>query len=401
MPKAVTAHVSAGDTNPKQGGPNGAAMPAGSIPFKIAGRQSSRQAFSSSVANLAAGLVPLSPIPIQPSGFIRWINLEVTIASTGGTPTFAADAPFNVLNSIEFRNAAGNDIIPPVTGYQLFLMNKYGCQMAAAPFSDPRNHRQYTTSGGNAHFYLAIPLEIDPSNGYGSIPALAANRVYQLNVTLSALSQIYTSAPTSATVTINATTYYWTEPPREGPHGMRQATHPNGVGTTAQWQIEQPSVNPGDRKIKSNNVGNLIRLLIFTIRNSSGVRIDTNGVPALSEILVDNAPLFYLPAAEWEWFMALNYGFTAATKDVAVGLDTGVYVMPFFALTEGLAGVNAGHRGQYLSTLDSSLLELRGTSWGSAVSGVEILTQSVVPSSDRNEAGGSAAAFYGEALRHH
>lgn len=411
--KAVT--IAAGDSTDPQhkgnhnqhgghGGHNGGGGGGGMIPFKISGKQASRSGFATTTATLTASTTSTQMISIQPSGFVRFLNLEVTLTPTGGTPSFAADGPWNVFAAVELRNAAGNDLIPPVTGYQLYLMNKYGSQFATGPYADPKNNRQYSSTAGAAHFFLAIPLELDNKTGYGSIPSLAANRTYLLSLTFGSIATVYspTTPPTSVAVTVNCTSYYWAEPPSHGPHGMRQATHPNGVGTTAQWQIEQPSVNPGDRKIKSNNVGNLIRCLIFTIRNSSGVRIDTNGVPNLSELYVDNAPLMYLTNTEWEYLMAaVWYGFTAATKDTAGGLDTGVYVIPFFTFTEGLAGIGDGHRGQYLQTLDSTLLELRGSSWGSAISGIDILTQAVVPSGDKEEAGGAVAAFYGHALQHH
>jgi hypothetical protein len=91
--------------------------------------------------------------------------------------------------------------------------------------------------------------------------------------------------------------------------------------------------------------------------------------------------------------MSRIYGLNAgASKDVKAGLDTGVYVIPFYALAEGSAMANA-RRSQYLPTLDASLLQLRGTSWGAGASTLEIITNSVVPMS---ASGGSASgALYG------
>jgi hypothetical protein len=65
-------------------------------------------------------------------------------------------------------------------------------------------------------------------------------------------------------------------------------------------------------------------------------------------------------------------------KDTAGGLDTGVYVIPFHAMTGGLSGDPANSRTQLLPTLDSSQLQIRGV-WGSAASTLEIITNNIVP----------------------
>ena len=133
--------------------------------------------------------------------------------------------------------------------------------------------------------------------------------------------------------------------------------------------------------MKSNNVGNVIRAIIFTLRNAAGARIDTAGWPQVSEIYLDNDPMFYWTQNEWEYMMATTFGFNAAAKDVALGLDTGVYVLPFYALNSGVAGDPMATRAQYLPTLDASLLQIRGTSFGANASTLEILTNSVIPTS--------------------
>jgi hypothetical protein len=358
--------------------PDQAAVPM--LPFELASRQMTRFSFTTGVLTASATApLPVSPIQIPAVGYLRFLNLEVTVTGTGGTtPAFTADAPFNIIQALEFKTAAGNDIIAPYTGYQLYLADKYGAQYAQAPWSDNRLSRQYSAVAPSAHFFLQVPLEIDSRNGLGAVPALASNRSYQLALTLAAIPTVLSGAP-GVTVTINGTAYYWSEPPATTQNGVTQETTPHGVGTLSQWQIEMPPITPGDKYIKSNNVGNVLRTLIFTMRNASGARIDTNGWPAVSEIYLDNEPMFYLTQNEWEDDMVKWYGLDAAAKDVARGLDTGVYVIPFHALTGGIAGDEANSRGQLLPTLDASQLQIRGTAFGSAVSTLEIMTNSVIP----------------------
>jgi hypothetical protein len=380
MPKSATQTA----TRPTSDAGASDAAPVASLPFQVASRQMTRFSFTAgTVAMQAAASTPISVIQIPAVGYLSAINLEVTVSTTSTGLTFNADAPFNVLQAIEFKTAAGNDIIVPLTGYQMYLANKYGTQFSGAPWSDAKLSRQYsaiTGTNGSAHFFLPVPLEIDAGNGMGSIPALASNRSYQLQLTLAAISTVFGGTVTAASVTITGTAYYWSEPPAVTQNGVSQTTAPRGLGTLSQWQVEQPPITPGDKYMKSNNVGNVIRCLIFTLRNSSGARIDTNGWPGVSELYLDNEPMFYFTQNEWEDNMVKWYGLSAATKDVAQGLDTGVYVIPFHLLTANAVG-DAMSRAQYLATIDASQLQLRGTSWGSAVSTLEILTNSVIPSS--------------------
>lgn len=374
-------------TAPAVATPPGKQQVAPALPFPIASRKMTRMSFNVPTQNLAASTpTPISPIQIPAVGYLSHVNLEVTVTGTGGTtPAWTADGPFNVLSSVELKTAAGNNIIVPLTGYQVYLANKYGAQYAVAPYSDNKLSRQYAATAPSAHFFLQVPLEIDGSTGLGAIPALASNRSYQLVLNYAAISTVLTGAPT-VTVNILATAHYWSEPVAQTQNGMTQATEPPGLGTLSQWQIESPPITPGDKYMKSNNTGNVLRTLIFTLRNSSGARIDTNGWPGVSEIYLDNDPMFYLTQNEWEDSMVKWYGFTASAKDVAGGLDTGVYVLPFHALTaDGTAG-SGGPRNQYLPTLDASQLQLRGISFGSASSTLEIITNSVIPV--------SAAALY-------
>lgn len=359
------------------------------IPFALASRKQTRLSFDLGTTSLdSAAAKPITPVQIPAVGYLSHLNLEVTVTTVGGAggTAFAADGPFNILQSVEFKTAAGNDIIVPVTGYGLYIQNKWGAQYAVAPQSDAKASHSYSkVDGANAaaHFFLQIPLEIDTANGYGSIPALASNRSYQLNLILAAISTAFTAAalPGSTTVAIRGTAHYWSEPPASTASGAQQATAPTGIGSVSQWQMEMPTVTPGDKLIKSNNVGNVLRTLIFILRNSTGARIDADW-PAFSELYLDNEPMFYLPKTEWEDSMSKWLNVSAKTKDsaTAVSLDTGVYVIPFHALAGGFLGDPANSRAQYLPTVDASQLQIRGTSFGANVSTLEIYTNSVIPS---------------------
>lgn len=378
--------------------PRPGAAPSGSrqapvpqLPFVVGSRNASRFSFTLPTTALGASSVPLPPVQIPAVGYLKGIELEVTIAGSGGTsPTFTADAPFNALAAVELRNSSGNDLIVPVTGYQLYLINKYGCQDFDAPMGDTRVDPTYTATSPSAHFIMRIPCEISPADAFGAIPALASNRSYQLQITLAALATVISSNPT-LNVTIVGTAIYWTEPVASTASGVQQATSPLYNGSLNLWQLEPLPVTPGDKYVKSNNVGNVLRTLIFVLRTAAGARTSADW-PALCELYLDNFPMFYFPTQQWQSLMSRWYQLRNASLDAANGLDTGVFVIPFFALAEGAAIANA-RRSQYLPTLDTALLQLRGTSWGASASTLEILTNSVQPVSPTT--GSSSAALYG------
>ena len=347
----------------------------GQVPFSISSRIATRDSFTDTKTLSAAAPVSVSPIQIPAVGFIKHLWLHVKLAATGGTsPAFAADGPFGSIASISFKTAAGNDIIVPVTGYELFLINKYG---GFSEVSDPRNGISYNVSGASAEFFLRLDFEFDAETGLGSIPALASNRSYQLFLTWAAISSFATGAP-AITATVTATAEFWFEPPQQSATGLTQAVSPQGIGTLSQWQMDMAPMTPGDKYVKLNNVGSVLRNVILIVRNASGARIDTNGLGDVAQLYLDNNLLFHLPKNLWQEKMRRWYNLNATTKDVANGLDTGVYVIPFHALTGSIAGETANSRSQLLPTLDSSLVQVR-SSWGSAVSTLQILTQNIIP----------------------
>src|SRR5690606_28912202 len=161
------------------------------IPFVRASRRKSQQAWSDTVALAAGSTVPARPIEIPAAGFLRYIELLIDVNSSGNAATVAApggtlDFPWNVINTIQVTNAAGDSISVPLTGYQLYLINKYG-GTREAPFNDPFNDPAYeavtTGSGSTAGSFqirLLFPFEIDPRDAFCSLPNLAANKAYQV-----------------------------------------------------------------------------------------------------------------------------------------------------------------------------------------------------------------------------
>lgn len=348
------------------------------IPFPIASRKQSRSSFTLPTVSLSASLSPQTPIEIPATGYLRYVDVRFTVATSGGTPQVTADAPFSLVTSIGLRTSDGTPILVPVTGYQLYLINKYGGQGGNSPVADPKYGYGYVGTATAYNFWLRVPFEFDAATGLGSVPALASNRNFQLDMTLTSIAGLYgaTTPPTTVTVNVSGTAHYWAVPVAANDAGLDQSGSPIGLGTLARWQLETPPVTPGDKFVKSNNVGGTLGALIFVLRTSAAARSDSDW-PALSQIYLDNEPQSYWTKGDWERKMVRDFMLASATKDTANGLDSGVYVWNLGAEGGSIAGDPQGTRAQYLSTLDASLLQLWGSSFGATSSTLEILTLTI------------------------
>jgi hypothetical protein len=374
---AATPQQSASANTASQQSPTGA-----NVPFQLATRASTRFSYSVGTVTLSATAnTPIPPIMIPAVGFLRGLNLEVTGTLTTGTSSPTPDTPFTALQVINLKTAAGNDIITPVTGYQAYLMQKYGSKRSVAPYSDARLGQQYASSATGFHYFQYIPLELDARTGFGALPAMASNRSYQLILTAAALSAI-NGGSTAGTLQINITAEYWSEPAATTVNGTPQTVMPVGSPTSiSQWNIAQYPLTPGDKYITlSSSVGNVINEMIFTLRNSAGARIGYSGAtgwPALCEIYLDNEPIQYLTNNEWSDNMTKRWQMPNAL-DTGQGLDTGVYVYAPEYDNGGTPGDPSTCNSQVLITVDSSQLQIRGTTWGSNASTLEVLTHSTI-----------------------
>lgn len=371
------------------------------IPFTRAAHRKSIQAGSGTVTLSAGALTPVAPIVLPPAGFIRDIELYIQVTSTGNGATVAVaavnDQPWNYINSMQVTNAAGDTIYVPINGYQLYLINKYG-GMYQAPNCDPRRDPAFValTTGagataGTGSFMLRIPFELDPRDAFCALPNLAANKAYQVLINFASIAAAYAggTAPSGAvTITWTMVMNYWSQPQPANGDGYPQQTAPGGVGSVSLWQFQSQVVTGGNKITQLINVGNTIRMGIFTLYSSAGTPIrDDTDWPATSYIRLNNDQLFYKPSTFWlsQMRQAYEYGQAAGTKDTADNLDTGVYVLPDFMSQHGSVDVD-GPRDQYLVTLDSTLIQHEAANFGGSAGTLYFLTNSIKPI--------SAAALY-------
>lgn len=325
----------------------------------------------------------LPVLNIPPAGFLRGLYIDVvaTTAGNSAATTYAANGPFNAIDTITLEDVNSAPIVGPLNGFDLYLINKYG----GYSFSDdPKSSPTYSATtgagatGGSFGFILRVPVEITNRDALGALPNKSGTSMFKLRLRLAATATIYGVAPTNApSVRVRVQQVSWWDPDPTDLKGRPQAQNPPGVQTTSFWSKAVFTVNAGQIRQPLERVGYLIRNLIFILQDNTGSRTagETNWLDPATIQFEANVLIARLKRV-WIHMIAQNYGYAAAI-DGAEGRDSGVYVEPFcldFGLKPG-----ADTRRGYLPTSSAARLELQGTVGGSGTHTLTVITNDVAP----------------------
>lgn len=367
--------------------PAGQGAGGATVPF-IRGTKKHREAFYDNTPNFGT---TVSPVNIPAYGFLRglWIRVDATGGNGSGTPAVASgDAPFNVFSFIGLFDVNGAPMYGPFgTGYSAFLIAKYGGYHR--DFDARGGDVLALTTGGNFRFWMYIPVEINMRNGLGVLANLNAAATYKLNMTIAAAATVY-STPPAPTVPagprIRIWLDSWAQPPANDLLGNMVDQIPYQHGTTQYWSSQVYNVASGQQTIRLQRVGLYMRNFIFILRTSAGVRTDADWPDPIG-IYLDGFELETV-SQNFLWQECYTqYGLATASLDTNANRDTGVYVRTYaddFGLRVGVE-----MRNRYLTTLQSSRLELRG-SFGANAASLEVLTNDISPAGDIFEPAGVA-----------
>jgi hypothetical protein len=385
--------------------------PTSAVPFT---RGSTDASMRDAQLQLAFAASQSTQVQLQTNAFLAGLVIEVTTvaAANAAAVAYTADAPYNYINLIRLDDPAGQGIISPITGYQLYLLNKYlpdtGCDFD--PASDP-NFNLVAGSGGTGgsfSFRLFLPVEHRHRDAFGAVNNSAANQRYLITLTTNPSTTVYSVAPTTPPTNVNITIYqqYWTSPPAtittsSGASQVQQS--PSGLGTVAFVRYERHNEvsGGGTPQIQLNNVGDYISALIFVLRNASNQRDGTTNVgvqpsgaagdwPLEFDWWVNDFQVHALNVGDWQRQMARLYGYTSAMGPSAGGiatttpntnakaLDIGVFVLTSnFGLFDRVE--NFQPAGQYLPTDSTTKLQIRGSTFGAGASYLEVITRMIRP----------------------
>jgi hypothetical protein len=359
--------------------------PAAGIRFTVASRPQTRFSNAQTVSNFG-GSTSFQPIQLPATGFVRRISMFFTQTVTSGSAgaIVAGDGPWNLISGITLTDATGQPIFQPVSGYNLYLINKYlpsGVEKTNTPnpWGTPQFGPEYafasTATTGTATFRLDLDLEIDYNNGYGCIPNLDSNASLQLKIDVAQYSVALTGTATaSASLSVRVSQYYWA-PVGSTVGGVAAATTPDGFGDYVETRYETQTVSASaENTVNVTNRGGMIKG-ILAVSRAAGVRTAYTAGANVGLIL-DNNPIDEgVTLEEHNAVLRRTYGYVGAdltttyaplTPGVLPGLDRGVQVWPFFTLSGG--------RDSWLSTRVGSQLQLKLTPGTSATS-LELITQ--------------------------
>jgi hypothetical protein len=261
--------------SPMASAPN---APASAIPFtRAATLATMRDATRSYIAGQQ------DQVQLQTNAFLENVIMDVSLvtAANAATVAFAVDSPWQIIQSIKLDDPAGQSIIAPITGYQLYVLNKYLPDVECA--FDPKHDPNYfaTTgagaTGGSFGFRLVLPIEHRRRDALGALNNSAANQRYLITINiLTSFATLYSTPPTTPAPTLNVQFYqqYWTSPPATitTAQGSSQTqSTPTGLGTVGFIRYERHNevAGGGSPQIQFNNVGDYISFISFTLRDTS------------------------------------------------------------------------------------------------------------------------------------
>lgn len=359
--------------------------PVAGVRFTVASRPQRRFSNSQVVSNLA-GSTSFAPIQLPATGFVRKVSLLFTASITAGSAAaiVAGDGPYNLINGVTLTDATGQPVMQPISGYNLYLVNKY---MGAGvengnrpnPFGVPNLGPEfaYSASGtaGTATFRLDLDFEQDVNTGYGCIPNLDSNASLQLKIDVAPFGNAFSgTGVTVATLAVRVSQYYWA-PVGSTLNGAAVRTNPVGFGDYLETRYETQTVTAGsENTVNVTNRGGLVKGLIVVSRAAS-VRTAFAAGTNVGTVL-DNNPIDEgVTLEEHLDLVRRTYGYVGTdlttsyaplTAGVLPGLDRGVLVHPFWTYSGG--------RDSWLSTRVGSLFQLRLTP-GAGATSLEIITQ--------------------------
>lgn len=313
------------------------------------------------------------PWTLQATGWLRglWLTFKGT-GLTAGTAT--ADAPWNVISSIELDDVNNEALFGPFDGYTAYATNKMGgYQFVDDPGVSSVFALSGTTSTNNFTFVLWIPLEIVARDPLGPVASVNNTASLTLRITIAATATVFSSPTGALSVNIKGTQSFYWEPKKADAAGNPISGAPPASGTTQYWtQGSLPIAGAGTINSQLiTGLGYPFRTYLFLLRDNTGARSggETNwpdpliGLKFEANMLISN-----FPKTLWQHWIATMTGYTNVTFDqrgagLVPGKENGLYPI-FFNNDFAFRKPGSETRRKYLVTSPGSNFIFNGAVGG-------------------------------------
>lgn len=340
-------------------------------------------------ATQTAGTQPLTPYEFQVDGYLSGalIRVTATTATNAATVAFQADGPFSVLQSVIVEDIGGKQILGPLDGWKLYVLNRFG---GFVYNSDAKANGVYTTTvgagatGGSYRFTLRVPIQVRRRDAMGSLPNRNASATFKLKLTLNTIAAVYSTAPTNpASINVAIQQQGWATSDNRDYKGNGVSPTPNGVGSLLYTDVETIQLSAGSFNQRMSTFGGLLRVLIFELRDSTGSRAQGElDFPTLFEMEMDKVKVFSRSPLTWENLMSEDWGTNSAAEGTAVAntKPDGVFCLHWLDDFGLQPGAENGFRYQPITP--STAVQLIGTIGGSGAHTLAVTKNYMSPVGD-------------------
>lgn len=360
---------------PRLGGGSTGAPVAAAIPFIASAHEHAETAPSITSKRAATNPGETFEFNVPSYGYIRaiWLDFEVTAGKAASGAEASEDAPFNIVENLTLLDTNGAPIFGPLSGFNTFLSNLYGGYAYKQDIRTMATFKNINTSG-EARVQMRIPVEISHHDGTGCIGNQNASAPYRIRLTLAPNATFFKKEPeepTKQSFNVRIVLEAWSLPNAVDALGRPQAQLPPNYGTVQYWsERNQGGMAAGNQTVQVLRVGNLIRNIIFTTRETgpTGKRKDSL-FPEFPIINWDARQLF-------NETLAYRENRSLEPLETNEARPTGVFAYTFNRSNQDRAGDDKPWL--WLPTVEATRLELTG-SFGTGVSNTNVLINDVAP----------------------
>ncbi|WP_333758786.1 hypothetical protein [Streptomyces sp. ISBFB 2968] len=349
-------------------------------PFVTGTRTLETETYTSPAVTVSSSTQSLTPYEFQVDGYLSRALIRVTCVTSGNSAAtaFQADGPFIALQSVVFEDIGGKQILGPITGWNLYVLNRFGGFVYNADVKANTTYSVTTgtgATGGSFNFTMPLPVQVRKRDGMGSLPNRNASATFRLKLTINTSASIYSTPPTAAgTITVRVEQQGWATSDNRDYKGNAVAPTPNGVGSLMYTDIESIVLSAGQFTQRMGNYGGLTRLWAFELRDSNGSRsTGETDWPTLFDIEIDKVKCYSRSVNTWDHQMSEDYGLNTTAEGAAAANTkiNGVKVLHWlddFGLQPG-----AENSFRYQPVTPNTAIYLSGTVGGSGAHTLNVL----------------------------